>query len=214
MPADSLVVVRGEFSMEDPWAMPPAAEPARLRRATDGAAPRLATTFTAYYDDQFLTVLFSAADDHVVATHYGHDEPLYEEDVVEAFLAPRDRREYFELEVNPVGTTYDARIESPDGVRATMRDDVGWHCDGLVAAVRKMISARTASLMTIDTVMRVPFASLGRNVPGPGESWLANFFRVDRHPREGDEYTAWRPTMKTPADFHVVKAFGRLIFQQ
>ena len=212
MPADSLVVVRGEFSMEDPWAMPPAAEPARLRRATDGVAPRLATTFTVYYDDEFLTVVFSAADDHVVATHYGHDEPLYEEDVVEAFLAPNDGREYFELEVNPVGTTYDSRIVSPDGVRATMRDDVGWECEGLVAAVRKMISAR--NVMTIDTVMRIPFASVGKTVPAAGESWLANFFRVDRHPGEGDEYSAWRPTMKDPADFHVVKAFGRLIFQQ
>lgn len=212
MPADSLVVVRGEFSMEDPWAMPPAAEPARLRRAIDGAAPRLATTFTAYYDDEFLTIVFSAADDHVVATRYGHDEPLYEEDVVEVFVAPRDRREYFELEVNPVGTTYDSRIESPDGVRATMRNDVAWECDGLVAAVRKMIAAR--NVMTIDTVMRIPFAGLGRTIPAAGEWWLANFFRVDRHPGEGDEYSAWRPTMKDPADFHVVSAFGRLIFQQ
>ena len=212
MPADSLVVVRGEFSMEDPWAMPPAAEPARLRRATDGAAPRLATTFIAYYDDEFLTIVFSAADDHIVATHYGHDQPLYEEDVVEVFLAPRDGREYFELEVNPVGTTYDSRIESPDGVRATMRDDVAWECEGLVAAVRKMISAR--NIITIDTVIRIPFASLGTKTPEAGDSWLANFFRVDRHPGEGDEYTAWRPTMKNPADFHVVKAFGRLIFQQ
>lgn len=212
MSADSLVVVRSEFSMEDPWAVPAAAGTARLRRATDGAAPRLATTFTAYYDDRFLTVVFSAADDYVVATHYGHDEPLWQEDVVEAFLAPRDKREYFELEVNPIGTTYDSRIESPDGVRSTMRDEIAWECDGLVAAVRKMISAR--NVMTIDTVMRIPFASLRTGVPADNESWLANFFRVDRHPGEGDEYSAWRPTMKDPADFHVVQAFGRLIFRQ
>ena len=212
MSADVLVVVRGEFSMEDPWAMPRSCEPVRLRRATDGAAPRLVTTVAAYHDDEFLTILFSAADDHVVATHYGHDEPLYEEDVVEAFLAPRHKAEYFEIEVNPVGTTFDARIDSPDGIRSTMIADHGWECEGLVAAVRKMISSR--NLMTIDTVMRVPFASVGSAAPKDGDAWLANFFRVDRHPGEGDEYSAWRPTMKDPADFHVVEAFGRLIFQQ
>ena len=210
MPGDILVVVRSEFSMEDPWAMPRSCEPVRLRRATDGKAPRLATTVAAYYDDQFLTILFSAADDHIVATHFGHDEPLYEEDVVEAFLAPRNRRQYFEIEVNPLGTTFDARVDSPDGIRATMIV-AAWECEGLVVAIRKMISAR--NVMTVDTVMRVPFASVGSSVPGNGDSWLANFFRVDRHPREGDEYTAWRPTMKNPPDFHVAEAFGRLIFR-
>ena len=212
MSGDVLVVVRGEFSMEDPWAMPRSCEPVRLRRATDGAAPRLATTVAVYYDDVFLTILFSAADDHIVATRFGHDEPIYEEDVVEAFLSPRAKDEYFEIEVSPAGTTFDARIESPDGIRSTMRAEVGWDCEGLVAAVRKMISAR--NVMTIDTVVRVPFASVGSTAPQNGDSWLANFFRVDRHPGEGDEYTAWRPTMKLPADFHVVNAFGRLIFQQ
>jgi Carbohydrate-binding family 9 len=212
MSGDVLVVVRGEFSMEDPWAMPRSCEPVRLRRATDGAAPRLATTVALYHDDVFLTILFSAADDHVAATRFGHDEPIYEEDVVEAFLSPRAKDEYFEIEVNPVGTTFDARIESPDGNRSTMRADVGWDCEGLVAAVRKMISTR--NVMTIDTVVRVPFASVGSESPRNGDSWRANFFRVDRHPGEGDEYTAWRPTMKVPPDFHVVDAFGRLIFQQ
>lgn len=212
MSGDALVVVRGEFSMEDPWALPRSSEPARLRCATDGSAPRLATSVAAYYDEEFLTILFSAADDHVVATRFEHDEPLYEEDVVEAFLSPRSKNEYFEIEVSPAGTTFDARIESPDGIRSTMRSDVGWDCEGLVAAVRKMISAR--NVMTIDTVVRVPFASVGSGAPREGDSWRANFFRVDRHPGEGDEYSAWRPTLKAPPDFHVVEAFGRLIFQQ
>ncbi len=211
MSADTLVVVRGEFSMEDPWAMPEACEPVRLRRATDGAAPRLATSFFAYHDDEFLTVVFSAADDHVVATMYRHDDPLYEEDVVEVYLAPRTPTGYFEIEVSPAGTTFDARIESPGGVRATMLVDMSWDCERLVAAVRKIISAR--NVMTIDTVVRIPFASMGVAAPKNGDVWSANFFRIDRHPSEGDEYSAWRPTLQTPADFHVAAAFGRLIFQ-
>jgi hypothetical protein len=69
------------------------------------------------------------------------------------------------------------------------------------------------NLMTIDTVMRIPFEPLGAKPPRDGDSWRGNFFRIDRHPGEGDEFSAWRPTMMAPADFHVVACFGRLLFR-
>lgn len=210
MSGDTLAVVRGDFSMEDPWALPQGVERVPLVRSTDGSAPRLATSFAAYRDDEFLTVVFSAIDDHIVATMYGHDQPLYEEDVVEIFLAPRSRTEYYEIEVSPVGTIFDARIESPDGVRATMKSDLSWDCIGLIAAVRRVTNRD--STLTIDTLFRVPFASVGAAMPRDGDEWAANFYRVDRHPQHGDEYSAWRPTLKEPADFHVPSAFGRLRF--
>jgi hypothetical protein len=195
---------RATFSIEDPWAVPAGCETVALVRATDGSSPRLATTVAVTWDDYALTVLFSAVDDHVVATHRAHDAPLYEEDVVEVFLAPRAPQEYFELEVNPLGTIFDARIESPDGVRATMRTDLGWTCRDLFAAIR-----RTGA--EAEFVVRIPFASLDVETPKDGDEWQANFFRIDRGPL-GDEFTAWHPTMKTPPDFHVVKAFGTLRF--
>jgi len=195
---------RATFSIEDPWDVPAGCESVALVRATDGSTPRLATTVCAMWDDEALTVLFSAIDDSVVATHRVHDAPLYEEDVVEVFLAPRSPREYFELEVNPLGTIFDARIESPDGVRATMKTDLAWTCRDLFAAIRR---AGT----TADFVLRIPFASLGIETPKEGDEWQANFFRIDRDP-SGDEFSAWRPAMKTPPDFHVVKAFGTLRF--
>src|SRR4051794_24028494 len=200
-----MLVSRAAFSIEDPWEVPAGGERIELVRATDGSAPRLATTVAAMWDDYALTVVFSGSDDHVVATHREHDAPLYEEDVVEVFLAPRGVGEYFELEVNPLATTFDARIESPDGVRATMRTELAWTCRDLFAAVRRIDSR-------VDTVLRIPFASLELSAPSDGDEWRANFFRIDRHP-SGDEFTAWRPTMKTPPDFHVVSAFGVLRFE-
>lgn len=210
MSTDTLVVRRAGFSIEEPWAAPEQCRSVHLRRATDGGTPRLATSVTAYFDDSHLTILFSAADDAIVATHAAHDAPLYEEDVVEAFLAPDDPTGYFELEVSPRGTTFDARIESPDGVRETMRTDLGWTCDGLVAAVRKLFLPDGS--IAVDTVLRIPFASLAHATPRAGEAWRANFFRIDRHPA-GDEYSAWQPTLLEPADFHVVRAFGTLAFE-
>lgn len=209
MSLEALLVPPAIFSIEDPWTTPAACHPVRLRRATDGHVPRLATSVAAWYDAELLSVLFSGADDHLVANYTEHDDPLYEEDVVEIFLAPERLTGYFELEVSPNGTTFDARIESPHGHRATMHADRSWTCQGLVAAVRRIVESNGG--VTFDILVRVPFAALDRARPVAGEEWRANLFRIDRHP-EGDEYSAWSPTMKTPADFHVPPAFGTLRF--
>ena len=202
--------MRDGFEMEDPWMAPAACTPVRLRRAVDAAPPRLATSVVAWFDDHHLSILFSAGDDHVEATMLAHDAPLYEQDVVEVFFAPEELTRYFELEVSPRGTVFDARVASPDGNRGTMQVDRGWDCEGLVAAVRVVTESNGA--MSVDTLIRIPFASVGRSTPRDGERWRANFFRIDRHPRHGDEFSAWQPTMKIPPDFHVPAAFGTLQF--
>lgn len=210
MTSETLLVPRAELDIEEPWSTPPGVTPVRLRRATDAAAPRLATSVSVFFDAQYLSVLFSASDDHVVATLNAHDAPLYEEDVFEVFLAPETPERYFELEVSPRGVLFDARIESPDGERRTLRADRSWTCEGLFAAVRQVTESNGAT--TLDTILRIPFASLGRATPEDGEAWRVNFFRIDRHPSLGDEFSAWQPTMRDPADFHVPAAFGTLRF--
>jgi hypothetical protein len=210
MAVEVLRVPRASFDMEDPWASPAECEPVRLRRATDAAAPRLTTSVAVWFDDAFLTALFSVSDDHIQATYREHDAPLYEQDVVELFLAPETLTRYFELEISPQGTIFDAAVDSPDGVRSTMRVDRDWNCDGLVAVVRRVTESDGS--MTIDTVVRIPFESLGRGTPVRGETWRANFFRIDRHPQLGDEFSAWQPTLRHPPDFHVAAAFGILDF--
>lgn len=207
--SEVLLVPRAPYSVEDPWSTPPECNPIRFRRATDGEVPRLATSLALWHDGDCLNVLFSAADDRIVANHLEHDAPLYEEDVVEAFLAPGDLEEYFELEVSPKGTTFDARIVSPDGERATMRADRGWTCEGMEAFVR--VNVESGGELTVDTLLRIPFSALGAGIPRAGKTWRANFFRIDRHP-SGDEYSAWQPTMRIPADFHVTAVFGTLRF--
>jgi hypothetical protein len=207
---DLLVAPRATLDLETPWVAPGACTPVRLRRASDGTTPRLATSVAVWFDDTFLSVLFSGTDDHILATHLQHDAPLYEEDVVEVFLAPERLTQYFELEVNPLGTLFDAQIDSPDGHRRTMDAHRDWTCAGAYAALIRV--QETTGELTFDTLLRIPFAGLGRTTPADGEVWRANFFRIDRHPRLGDEFSAWQPTLRTPADFHVAAAFGSLRF--
>ena len=44
--------------------------------------------------------------------------------------------------------------------------------------------------------------------------WRANFYRVDRGAPSGagDEFSAWSPILKQPADFHETERFGVLRF--
>lgn len=210
MTSDVLVVPRAVTDGEDLWRTPDACRPVRLRRAEDASAPRLVTSVAVWFDDEYLSILFSGADDHVVAGHLERDAPLYDEDVVEVFLAPEVRTAYFEFEVSPRGTLFDARIESPDGERATMHVDRSWDCEGLFAAIRS--ATDSGKMSTCDTLLRIPFAGLGRSAPAAGEVWRANFFRIDRHPVHGDEYSAWQPPRRSPPDFHVAAAFGALQF--
>lgn len=205
MPVPTIRVPRATFSIEEPWAIPPSCATLPLRRASDGLSPRQDTSFAVYYDDDFLSVVFQAEDDEVKATFLDHDEPLWQEDVFEVFVAPAGLTPYFEIEVNPLGTTFDARIDSPDGMRTTMSTDIGWTCDGLFAALLRN-DARE-----LYVVIRIPFNALGC-APKAGQEWRANFFRVDRSTVHGDDFSAWQPAMKTPADFHVAAAFGTLHF--
>jgi len=208
---EPLIVLRRQLDLENLWQIPEGSQSASLVRSTDGGPPFLATSVTAFYDSSFLYVIFRFEDDEVRATYLNHDDPLYEEDVVEVFLSPDEPATYFEIEVNPLGVIFDARIESPTGTRGSMQADIEWEATGLWTASRKVRTEGAPTFLT-ETLIAVPFRPLGVDAPEPGTSWRGNFFRIDRSSR-GNEFLAWRPTMKNPADFHVVSAFGRLLFQ-
>ena len=178
-----------------------------LLDARTGASPRLATTVRIGLRGRFLCVRFDGVDAGVVATHTRRDAPLWEEDVFEIFLAPRESPTvYFEFEVNPLGTLFDARIESPDLSRATMRTHADWSCPGFEARVTRREDRWSASV-------RVPLDPLLEGAPPP-PVWRANFYRIDRGGHgAADEYSAWSPTLADPADFHVPKRFGLLNFR-
>jgi hypothetical protein len=175
--------------------------PLKLRDSRTGGPPRLSTSVRVGRRGETLCVRFDARDEEIVATHRERDAPLWEEDVCEVFLAPGadPPRRYFEFEVNPLGTLFDARVESPDLVRATMRVATSWDCPGFSARVRVRPGRWSAALS-------IP---LGTLCDGPiPPVWRANFYRIDRGAR--DEFTAWSPTLAEPPDFHVPGRFGTL----
>ena len=177
--------------------------PIHLRNATDGGPPRLATSVRVGWRNGRLLVRFDGRDEGVVATYTRRDEPLWKEDVFEVFLSPLKEPEvYYEFEVNPRGALFDARVESPEGRRATMAVDVSWNCPGFGARVRVQ-PGRWSALLTIPLSPMDP--------AGKARRWHANFYRIDRGP--ADEYSAWQPTLADPPDFHVPARFGQLLLR-
>ena len=176
-----------------------------LRRAQDGADPSQATWVRIAYDLDALLVRFDCDDRDIWATHARRDAPLWEEEVVELFVAPgeSDPTDYVEIEVNPLGAIFDAHVTNPQGRRDAMHVDATWNAAGLVAAVSRPSPGRWLA------DIEIPWSDLCVGHPPP--IWRANFFRIER-PRDGEhEFSCWSPTFVDPPDFHKPASFGRLV---
>jgi gamma-carbonic anhydrase len=192
-----------------------AAEKAGAFLLSDGSGPpKFPTETRLCWDETHLYVAFSCKDSDIWGTYTKRDEPLYDEEVVEIFLSPSaNLAHYFEFEVSPRNTVFDAKVFSPAGDRRMMVVDREWDAEGLKTAVRVSgtLDRRDDHDIGWITEMAIPFKSLGlAGPPKPNDQWRMNLYRIERG--EVTEFSAWSPTLKSPADFHVPSRFGTLVF--
>lgn len=158
------------------------------------------------WDDDCLYIAFECVDSYIYGTFQNHDDPIYTEDVVEVFLSPDcDLTHYYELEVSPNNVTFDAEITTDNDRGDNMRGDITWECAGW----RTAVNIEPNRGWTVE--MAIPFSSLNRETPKPGEKWRGNLYRIDRIP-EPVEHQAWSPTLADPAAFHRPHRFGVIEF--
>lgn len=170
--------------------------PRALVDAATGKAPGLATAVRFGARDGDLVVRFDARHRGVSATLKEENSALWTEDVVEVFLSAEDPpRHYLEFEVNPLGTRFSARVDSPRGTRDGMGVET-FSCPGFSAEVRVRERSWSARL-------RIPMAGLFGAFP---PVFSGNAFRIDR---AGAEFSALSPTGASPPDFHRPEAFAR-----
>lgn len=182
----------------EPWG---GAARVELRQVQSGLLPEQRTTVYVGRDDVGLRLLFVAEDTHPWATLTERDAPLYTEEVVEVFLDPEgDGQAYFEIEVNPNNAVLDGCMRR---IRSGYRKDFRWCCEGLQTAVRRTERGWAAELA-------IPFLSVTNRVPEAGDTWRANFTRIDRPKGKPRELSAWSPTGL--AQFHVPSCFGVVRF--
>ena len=179
--------------------------PVSLRENVSGQAASQASRVYTAWDDTGWRVLFDLEDPHPWATLTEHDGPLWTEEVVEVFLDPvGDLESYFEVEINPLGTTVDLVLRR---TASGWRKDFAWHVDGLEGLARRTATGWAAEL-------RVPFEAIAAPRPRPGTSWRVNFLRIDR-PGGADteaELSAWSPTGLR--NFHRPEFFGWVEFAE
>ena len=192
-----------------------AAEPASAFMLSAGSGPpRLPTEARLCWDETHLYVAFSCRDTDIWGTYTQRDEPLFDEEVVEIFLCPTGNlQHYYEFEVNPRGTVFDAKVFNPELDRRTMLVDREWDAAGLRTAVRVAgtLGQRDDHDLGWIAELAIPFADLGLpSPPTPNEQWRMNLYRIERG--EVEEFSAWSPTLKSPPDFHVPSRFGTLVF--
>jgi cellulose/xylan binding protein with CBM9 domain len=157
------------------------------------------------WDDEGLHVRFDCEDRDAWGTFEQRDDPIYEEEAVEVFLAPgtADPVDYFEVEVSPRGVLWDGLVHNPTSRRAEMVVDKSWDCPGIRWSV-----GRGRDRQDWWATLLLPWRGIAP--AGPPSFWRANFYRIER-PRDGEpEFSCWSPTLTKPADFHRPARFGVL----
>lgn len=188
-----------------PWA---SIQPLSSFVLADGSGPaRWQTSVRVLWDATHLYVRYDCVDADIWGIATARDAPIFDEEVVELFIAPGSATpiDYFEFEVSPLGTLLDLTVHSPAGSRDTLTADFAWDCPGLMwQAVTDDTNHGWHAYLVVPWRSLVPVGLLPRH-------WRANFYRIER-PRDGEpEFSCWSTTYSDPADYHRPAYFGTLI---
>jgi hypothetical protein len=191
-----------------------AAPLAHLVNVVDGSEPAASTRFQALWSDGYLYVRVDCEDDDIRGKFTERDAPVFEEDAVEVFLNPSaDLETYYEIDVNPLNTVFDALILNPGDLgKASILN--GWNSRGLKTSieVRQETEPGREGQPGWTVTFAIPFEAIytaPNRPPEPGDRWRWNVYRIDRR-AGGAGYQAWSPT--GAVNFHVPGRFGILEF--
>jgi hypothetical protein len=174
----------------------------------DGSPSPLVTEARILYDDKFIYIASRFVDENIWSTFKKRDEHLWTEEVVEVFIQPDPaRRNYIELEVNPLGTMIDIYlldIRKPLHYESWNSEKLQWavHVDGTVDGEPGDKEWTCEMAMPLEDIVTAP-----NTPPKPGDRWRLNMYRVEKRPASAG--LAWAPTVK---DFHRPDLFGEVVF--
>jgi hypothetical protein len=139
------------------------------------------------WDDDFLYVAAVLSEPHLWATLLDRDAIIYHDDDFEVFLDPDgDGMEYYELEINALGTEFDLFLDKP--YREGGQAEIPWDMPGLETAVSldgtlndpTDVDVGWSVEIAIPWVDLRPTASVEPGTPPRiDDVWRVNFSRVD-----------------------------------
>ena len=195
------------------------AEVIHLNNPIDGQPGRYRTTARMLYSARCLYIAFECDDEYIWGTLTEHDAAIFGEECVEAFICPSGKmRQYYELNVSPRNTVFDAFILNGRPTTGEWTNFRAWKefsCDGLVTRVWVNGELGKQGARGWSAEYAIPFAAIigsDNLAPQPGEEWRINLYRIDAPQPKHLEYYAWSPTGAN--DFHRPWRFGVLKFNK
>jgi hypothetical protein len=185
----------------------------------DGAPTRLRTQAKFLWDDHFLYIGFICEDPDVWATMTKRDDHLWNGEVVEILCDPDgDSLNYFEVQVNPLGTVLDLFLAKP--YYAGGIADLSWNLDSLKSGV--WVDGTLNDSTDVDSQwtceVALPFKEIAFMAPSlsfpprSGDAWriLVTRYDYERVGLKRVEVSSWNQT--DSRGFHVPSKFGRIVF--
>jgi len=155
--------------------------------------PPLRTRVRMLWDDRALYIGAELEETHVWGTLTERDAVIYHDNDFEVFIDPDgDTHDYFELEINALGTVWDLFLEAPyrDGGPAVHE----WDIQGLRTAVDVQGTLNTPGDIDIGWTVEIaiPWTALAERAgvrcpPADGDRWRLNFSRVQWEVEAGPE---------------------------
>ena len=154
--------------------------------------PRLFTRARMLWDEEYFYVGAFMQEPHLWATYRERDSVIYHENDFEIFIDPDgDNHEYYELEINALGTEWDLLLVRPyrDGGPAVHAWDIpGLRC---VVDLQGTINDPSDTDRGWSVEIAIPWKALAEcahrpSPPEPGDQWRVNFSRVQWDLRSED----------------------------
>lgn len=189
----------------------------QLALANGRGMPAQATSVRSCWDGENLYLAFHCQDMDIRATLHQRDDRVWQEEAVEAFIAPYgDLRHYYEFQCSPINVVRDIKVTNPNIRAENLIFDGTWDCAGWQTAVNTHpgLSGSRQKDQSWTAEWRIPLSELldpGAGPILPGEEWRVNLFRIDRWPQE--EFSSWSATPGHPLSFHLPTRFGHWIFE-
>ena len=132
------------------------------------------------WDEEYFYIAAELEEENIWATYSQHDAVIYQENNFEVFIDPDgDTHNYYELEINALGTVWDLLLTQPyrDGGLAIN----GWDISGLKKGVHLSGTlndpADTDRKWSVE--LAIPWKAVTRQRPEEGSIWRVNFSRVE-----------------------------------
>jgi len=147
-------------------------------------APLYDTKMKMLWDDQYLYIAVWMEEPHLWATYTERESVIFHENDIEVFIDPDgDTHNYYELEINALGTEWDLLMTQP--YRNAGDPINGWNINGLKKGIQ--LNGTLNDPRDLDdswTVeIAIPWKALSQRgpyfvPPSNGEQWRINFSRV------------------------------------